>query len=50
MSEYLLLIHSAKQIVPVADKGELLLRGASMKDIVVLVAPEGDGYSLLVNK
>lgn len=50
MSQYRLLIHSASQIVTVVNKGELVLRGPSMKDIAVLKSHPGYGYSIVVDK
>lgn len=50
MSEYKLLVHSAKQVVLVRDDGARVVRGKDMQKVDVIEAEGEDGINILVDQ
>lgn len=50
MSQYKLLIQSAKQVVVVRSNGEKVVQGKDMQKLDILESKEDDGINILINR
>lgn len=50
MASHKMLIHSARQAVLVVSKGEKILKGNAMKNVVVMDRDGANGISVVVNR